>query len=357
MAPNQAKVAIQHVTVFDGQQIKEDQTVAFESGLIVSDATGAETVIDAKGSFLIPGLIDAHAHVHDAEDLALMAHYGVTTCLDMGTANIALLQSLSGGVGTCDVRSSGIPAMPPASRITSRPGFPQKWLVSVPEDAPRFIADRISERADYIKVMIEPEGPDQPIVKALVTEARVQGRKIIAHATTCDAIEKAIDANVDVITHVPLEQSLSDEAISKMKAAGSVAVPTLIKMLATSTKDPAAFDFSYSKSAVQSMKDAGVLILAGSDANKNSTGAGKVSYGDSMWKELELLVEAGLSPVEALQSATSLSASFFGLGDRGMVAVGKKADLILLSGNPLEKFSNNLIQRVWCGGVQVEASA
>lgn len=354
MAP---KVAIQNVNVFDGQQMQSGKTIAFENGLIVADTTGADTIIDAQGAFLLPGLIDCHAHVHDSGDLSLMAQHGVTTCLDMGTANIALFQTLRGGVGTCDIRSPGIPAMPPGSRLTSRPGFPSKWLVSSPEDAPRFVADRISEGADYIKIMFEPEGPEPAIVKALVEETHARQLKVIAHATTCDAIAKAVEANVDIITHVPLEQWLGDETVSRMKASGAIAVPTLVKMLATAGKN-SELNFAHAKAAVRSMKDAEIIILSGSDANKNASGAGKVSYGDSMWKELELLVEAGLSPAEAICSATSLAASFFGLADRGVIEPGKRADLVLLSANPLQNFGSiGLIQNVWCKGVPVEKSS
>jgi imidazolonepropionase-like amidohydrolase len=357
MAPNHVKVAIRNAVVFDGYQMQIGKTIAFQYGFIVSDATDAETVIDAHGAFLLPGLIDCHAHVHGAEDLAVMARHGVTTCLDMGTKDLTVLQTLRGGAGICDIRSAGIPAMPAGSRHTSKPGFPRRLIVAAPEDAKGFIADRISDGADYIKVMIEDEGPTQDTVNALAAEARAQERKIIAHATTSDAVEKAVEAKVDFVTHVPQDKALSDDAVSKMKASGTVAVPTLVKMLATAAEDPTV-DYANSKASAISMKEAGVLLLAGTDSNKHASGVGKISYGDSMFKELELLVEVGLSPLEAIQSATALPASFFGLQDRGVIEPGKRADLILLSANPLEAISSmSSVQRVWCGGVPVESIA
>ncbi|KAB5511694.1 putative hydrolase [Coniochaeta sp. 2T2.1] len=300
--------------------------------------------------------IDCHAHVHDAEDLFLMARHGVTTCLDMGTKDLTVFQSLRGGVGNCDIRSAGIPAMPPGSRHTSKPGIPRRLIVAGPEDAKGFVADRIADGADYIKVMLEAEGPDQATVDAVVAEAHAQQRLVIAHATTCETVEKAVEANVDVATHVPQDRPLSDESATKMKAAGTVVVPTLVKMLATAAKE-SKLDYANSKSSTISMRQAGITILAGTDANKHASGAGKVSYGDSMWEELRLLVEVGLSPFEALQSATSLPALFFGLGDRGVIELGKRADLILLSKDPLQDIGNiNSIQRIWCGGVEVPRS-
>lgn len=357
MTLQHGKVVIRNVTLFDGQQLQNREAIAFEHGLIVPDPTGADTVVDAHGAFLFPGLIDCHAHVHGSEDLTVMARHGVTTCLDMGTKDLTVFESLRGGAGNCDIRSPGIPAMPPGSRHTSKPGIPRRLIVSGPEDAKGFVADRISDGADYIKVMLEAEGPDQATVNAVAAEAHAQGRKIIAHATTCDTVEKAVNARVDVVTHVPQEKPLSNETVSKMKAAGTAAVPTLVKMLATAAKDPK-FDYVNSKLSAISMKDAGVLLLAGTDANKHASGVGKISYGDSMWKELELLVEVGLSPLEAVQSATAVPAAFFGLADRGVIEPGKRADMILLSANPLEDIRNiNSVQRVWCYGVQVKTAA
>ena len=354
MAPRQSKTVIQNVTVFDGQHMQAGRTIAFENGLIVEDITGAETIVNGDGAYLLPGLIDCHAHVHGADDLFAMARHGVTTCLDMGTKDISAFESLRGGIGYCDIRSAGIPAMPAGSRLTSKPGFPQRLLVTRPEDAKHFVTDRISDGADYIKIMMEAEGPDQETANAMVREAHDQDRKIVAHATSCDTFEKAVTAKVDIVTHVPLDRPLGDEAASSMTAAGLVAVPTLIKMAALAEENTT-LDYGNAKSSAQILKEAKVTILGGTDANKHSHGSIRVLYGDSMWKELELLVETGLSPLEALQSATTLPRPIFGLTDRGVIEPGKRADLILLSKNPLESIKNiQSIQQVWCYGSQVE---
>ncbi len=84
---------------------------------------------------------------------------------------------------------------------------------------------------------------------------------------------------------------------------------------------------------------------------------GNVMHGDSMHHELELLVDAGLSNLEALQAATSLPAQHFGLIDRGVIEVGKRADLLLVSGDPIADIkATRSIQKFWCKGMKVECA-
>ncbi|KAI1657443.1 hypothetical protein F4813DRAFT_76548 [Daldinia decipiens] len=92
--------------------------------------------------------------------------------------------------------------------------------------------------------------------------------------------------------------------------------------------------FQYSLDSVTAMRDAGVPILAGIDAN--NSGIVTIVAGKSLHHELELLVRAGLSPVEALRAATSLAAQHFNLPGRGRISPGLRADLVLVEGNPDE---------------------
>nr|MDQ3071594.1 CIA30 family protein [Acidobacteriota bacterium] len=102
--------------------------------------------------------------------------------------------------------------------------------------------------------------------------------------------------------------------------------------------------------ATRALHAAGVPILAGTDAPNPGT-----SHGASMHRELELLVRAGLSPVHALIAATSAPARAFGLADRGRIAAGMRADLVLVTGNPAEDIlATRAIEAVWKGGVRLE---
>ena len=102
------------------------------------------------------------------------------------------------------------------------------------------------------------------------------------------------------------------------------------------------------------MYRAGITILAGTDANQAEHAPASVAHGKSIHEEIELLVDAGLSPVDALRSSTVVAAESFGLQDRGVIAPGRRADLVLISEDPLLDIRRTRsVLRVWCNGVEV----
>jgi imidazolonepropionase-like amidohydrolase len=112
--------------------------------------------------------------------------------------------------------------------------------------------------------------------------------------------------------------------------------------------------YEVARSTVGQWYRAGVTILAGTDANQAPSAPASPPYGTSLHHELELLVDAGLSAVDAVRSATILAAEQFGLTDRGVIAPGKRADLVLIDGDPLQDISAvSKIAAVWCAGVPV----
>ena len=113
------------------------------------------------------------------------------------------------------------------------------------------------------------------------------------------------------------------------------------------------FGSSAARDSVSVLYRAGVPILAGTDANTTPGVPASPPFGDSMHRELELLVDAGLSAVDALRAATLLPARYFGLADRGVVEPGKRADLVLLAGDPVADIrATRRIEQVWCAGVE-----
>ena len=177
----------------------------------------------------------------------------------------------------------------------------------------------------------------------------------IAHAAQYAAYVRALEGQVDIITHVPLDKTLDKPITDAILAQKVVAVPTLSMMekVYTNLKRPGA-DYAHAREGVRAMHEAGVRILAGTDANSAVGSPAKVEHGESLHHEFELLIEAGLSNLEVLRAATVEPAKVFGLNDRGIIEPGKRADLVLIHGNPLEdiKTTRN-IQRVWCKGIEV----
>jgi len=130
-------------------------------------------------------------------------------------------------------------------------------------------------------------------------------------------------------------------------------VPTLVMMAAVAAAAPRpGLDSRFARGAVTALHAAGVPIVLGTDANQAQGVPANVPYGESAHRELELLVEAGLTPAEALHAATGAAADRFGLPDRGRIAAGLRADLLLVDGDPLDDIAaTRSIRRVWLAGI------
>lgn len=127
-----------------------------------------------------------------------------------------------------------------------------------------------------------------------------------------------------------------------------VSIPTLIKMRNLLNVVHQPMNYTYSRDSVTAMYNAKVLILVGTDCDD---GKPFVKYHGSLQEEMELLVEATMRPIDVLKGATSLPAKYFDLTDRGMIAPGLRADMVLLDGNPLTNISKTgEILKVWIGG-------
>jgi imidazolonepropionase-like amidohydrolase len=357
--PAAGRTALTRVRVFDGHGLREPGTVVIDGGVIgePTDNTDGARVIDAQGGVLLPGLIDAHIHLGDLETLRHFAAHGVTTVLDMGSWPAERVDSLRARAGLSDVRSSGIGASSPASAHAKRLNRPASGLVAGPEDAAAWVGQRLAEGSDYIKIVIDLPGFDQATVDALAAAARRAGKLTIAHASSLDAVRMAQQAGVDVLTHAPLDRPLEDADVDRAVAEQRIIVPTLAMMegIVANLARPGAPGPSYApaRASVGALHRAGVPVLAGTDANDTAGVPASPPFGESLHHELELLVDAGLSNLEALRAATVLPARHFGLADRGAIEPGKRADLLLVSGDPLTDITaTRRIQHVWCAGVE-----
>ena len=197
-------------------------------------------------------------------------------------------------------------------------------------------------------------------IAALVEAAHSAGLKIIAHVTTITALMNAAEAGVDILTHAPLDADVDDDLAHSLATRGIVSVPTLTMMRAVARiaerlpTHGAGTDYAHARATVSAFHRAGVTILAGTDANQAPAAPASIKHGEALHDELGLLIEAGLTPVEALRSATVVPAEFFGFTDRGVIEAGRRADLLLIDGDPTQDIAaTRAIRSVWVAGVQV----
>ncbi|MFL6193078.1 MAG: amidohydrolase family protein [Thermoanaerobaculia bacterium] len=385
-------LAITNVRIFDGSRVLPRGTVLVKGreisavGETVAVPAGAE-VIDGSGATLLPGFIDSHTHAWgDVLERAIV--FGVTTELDMFTdpafgRQMRQEQATTGAPGRADLYSAGILATVPGGHGTEY-GMTIPTLTR-PEEAQAWVDARIAEGSDYIKIVSEDGAPygmktptlDAATIAALVQAAHKRGKLAVVHVSGEDAAKAALEAGADGLVHIftdrAPEPGFATLAARKKAfviptltvvesttgAASGRALPDDARLAAYIKVDEAqnlrrafpkrALDFQNAQAAVRQLKAAGVPILAGTDAPNPGT-----AHGVSLHRELELLVAAGFSPVEALTAATATPARAFGLKDRGRIAPGLRADLVLVKGDPTQDVTATRdILRVWKIGQEV----
>jgi len=273
----------------------------------------------------------------------------------------------------------------------ARPVAPLMPFSTTPAEAVAFIPQLIASGSDYIKFMIDDgsvEGApglpmlDQATLDAGVAEARRLGMLTVAHALTIDATRMAVEAGIDGLVHLFMDKPHTPEIVEAIAASGTFVVPCVVlnaSMMGLTGQELAADPRVSSRlseqwlatlngsfghypqgrladvlASVKALHDAGVPILVGTDVSVPFPFLGGLAHGASVHHELMMLVRAGLSPVEALRAATSVPADHFGLLDRGRIAAGLRADLLLVDGDPTTEISDTLnISAVWRRGTRV----
>jgi imidazolonepropionase-like amidohydrolase len=222
-----------------------------------------------------------------------------------------------------------------------------------PSQAESWVTKQVAQGADFIKLVAESPGLGQDILTAAAKASKKAKRAVVCHASSYNSVGQALVAGVDQVHHVPLDKPLDIGAVLAYVRQSTISVPTLAMMLAISKSGLPGYNFAASNTSVSLLHALGVPILAGTDANTLAKPS-PVPFGSSLHEELELLVSAGLSPLEALQAATSVPARVWGLHDRGVVKVGKRADLVLVEGDPTKNISaTRNIRKVWIAGQEV----
>ena len=389
---------IQGARVFTGDEVLPTATVVVRDRAIESVTPGADVpaaagedaeIVDGAGMTLLPGLIDSHTH-NFGPALEQALNFGVTTVLDMltgaGMASRWREQQATGqAAGRADIFAGG--GVTVAGGHGTQFGIPLPTLDD-PERTEAFIADRAAEGADFIKVIYEPGSADRPMpthaastLPRIVAAAHGHDLMAVFHASTAKTAREAIDAGADGLVHVFYDSSGDGEAVQAVRDAAAFVVPTLVVIEAVAgagggaelAADPSVAPFlmpdqrgslqrdlgldlgdylTHATRNTRALHQAGVTILAGSDAPNPGT-----TYGASVHRELELLVRAGLTPLEALRAATAAPADAFGLNDRGRVAAGLKADLVLVRGDATADVrAARQIEAIWKDGERFERS-
>ena len=350
-------IAIQNVHVWNGKGFPSTTSTVVLSGGIITNANPAgATVVNGNGGYLLPGFIDSHCHIQECSYLTPMRQYGVTTALDMGSFPYSGLVACRAS-GVTDVRGPGGLGTVNGTTAAGLPGYPTDGLIPNPTAGEKFVADRVAQGVDYIKLFLDVLGPTDDTIKAVTSAAHSFNRLVISHAPTNADYDQAEASDVDIPTHAPLDQPLNASQISNLVTNGRHVVPTLIMMqsIVNNTHQPFSNYVLNAEGSVTEMIKAGVPIVVGSDSNLSPYVPANPPFGISLHHELQLLVQAGLTPVQAIQGATSLAASTFRLYDRGTIAPGLRADLVLLSADPTVNIANSLsIEKVWLAGVEFD---
>jgi imidazolonepropionase-like amidohydrolase len=421
MTTGRASTLIRGARIFDGERLRPAGSVLLAGGIIagVGDdprvPAGAE-VIDGRGRTLLPGLIDCHVHAGNVHALSQALAFGVTTELDMfsGPDLAAERRSLAARRDdVADIRSSLQGATPAGGSLARLiPGLP---AVTGPRDAAAFVQARAAEGADYLKVYLEdPFWYGRPAlapatVRALVAAAHARGMLAIAHADSAAMARMFIQAGGDALAHVLADLDISPAFLNDLRRRPAFVIATLRATAVLSPAhaaeieadqrelarhprlgpylDPptrAAFtqpglladarvrgavaacaggrlDFDGAQRSVAALYQAGIPVLAGTDANYPDPARGNAildayaGHGIALHHELALLVRAGLPPAAALAGATSVPARLFGLTDRGRIAPGLSADLLLVDGDPCADITATRdIAAIWRNGTRLD---
>jgi len=401
-APNTGTVALTGARVIDGTGAAplEGATIVIADGRIRAVGTGASvtipagaTRVDMSGKTIVPGLINAHGHLNAdpsnrpirdklAGQLRVYADYGITTVVVLGAG----AKDLEDAVKLREAQGQG-----PLDRARVFVAGQSLRDIKAAELARTAVDRYADQKADIIKIHITggPNDMTPEVYGALIDQAHKRGLRVAAHLYYLKDAKGLLDKGVDVIAHSVRDQPVDAAVIAEIKRRNVGYIPTLTRDLAqfvyettpaflkdpfflrhidvyrremTMLTDPAMQEKTRNNKEAQAIKpaleqanrnlktlsDAGVQIALGTDTGTNL----------GQWQgyfeqvEIEMMVKAGMTPMQALVAATSGAARVMKLEQQlGAIQAGKHADLLVLNANPLSDIRNTRqIHSVWIAG-------
>ena len=401
----------------DGREPIEAATLVVENGKIteiggkgeVRPPKGAARA-ELDGQTIMPALINLNAHPglvngptfgpqnykreSVLNDLNRYAYYGVAAVVSMGSdpGDIAFQirdEQHQGKVGGARLFTAG-------RGITAKGGWPtsiQKDIpieVSTEAEARQAVAEQAAKKVDFIRIWMDAAPKLKPeLYRAIIDEAHKNNLRVVASAADLADAKDLVKAGIDGLLNSIRDREVDNELIAAMKEANVFYVPSLTSLearfvyadkpswlgeqamrevypaqLSAYLADTVVVNkfkrnpelpqlrqqYSIAAKNLKKLADAGVKIGFGTNSGAPDTYPGYFEH-----RELQLMVAAGMSPMDAIKAATSVSAEILGIDDLGTIEVGKTGDLLALSRNPLDEIRNSReIALMFKGGSQVQ---
>ena len=371
-------------------------------------------VVDLTGTTVMPALVNLHGHVgfqrgltYDAgnytrenvvDHLNRYAYYGVGVIVSLGTdagdvwSDIRRDQE-AGSLGGARLFTAGRGLARPNAGPGAAALRPSAYGVTSEEDGRRYVQELAARGVSFVKIWVDDRGgsveklePD--LYRAIIDEAHRRDLAVIAHVFYHADAEELVAADVDGFAHLVRDREMDDALVAAIVERDVFVMPNIgisergrhttppawlgtpilaetvtpdvlaratdsFASRAADAAERAARSYEQMERSLAKLHAAGAALVLGSDS-----GVQDHFYGFSAHRELELMVAAGLSPMDAIVTATSRSADRLGLDDSGRLAPGARADFIVLDANPLDDITNTRrIADVYLGGTAVDRAA
>lgn len=410
-------VFLKNVRIIDGsgKAPLENMNVLLDGEKIKSigklEAPAGARVIDLTGKTIMPLITNVHGHLGMSrgttvgsqnftreqilKELKRYESYGVGSVVSMGTDKELIFSirddSRSGRIEGATVFTAGFGFRPPLGSKPQETGMEKLYRPSSAAEAVENVRSLAAFKPDVVKMWIDAEKIKPDVYQAIISEAHKHGIRVAAHLFYLEDAHSLVDAGVDFFAHSVRDKEVDDALIKKMKQRGVIYIPTLTRdayeffygteqpwindPFFRASLEPGVYEMVTSETyrqnvvngpryqinkdaynmALRNLKklfDAGVLVALGTDSGAFPPRA----QGFSEHLEMELMVSAGLTPLQAITVATRNAASAIKLADQGTLSAGMRADFIILNANPAAEIrATQSIHAVWKKGMQVSS--